>query len=172
MQPDLIEGSKAREEARSKLPHLFEVFGGDKPLLGDPAVIDAVLRGFFVRVSELRIEVHKEKMTGTECVNALRELSRKTADKFMGRTEEYARQSWFSVDQLGAYLDQICTGAGGKEQAAEAFFLHLASRAFEIMRAHEEEEIDDEVAKFRIDVLIEDARQALLGLELQEQEEE
>lgn len=172
MQPDLIEGSKAREEARSKLPHLFEAFGGDKPLLGAPAVLDAVLRSFFVSVSELRIAVHKQELTGAECLNAMRDLSRKMADTFMGRSDEYARESWFSVNQLGVYLDKICEGAGGKEQAAEAFFLHLAARAFEIMRAHEDEEIDDEVAQFRIDVLIEDARQALLGIELQEPEEE
>lgn len=172
MQPDLIEGSKAREEARSKLPHLFDVFAGNKPLLGEPAVIDSVLRSFFVRISELRIAVHKEEITGTQCVEDLRDLSRKMADTFMGRTGEYAKEPWFTVPQLGAYLDQICTGAGGPEQAAESFFLHLAARVFEIMRAHEEEEIDDEVAQFRIDALIEDARQALLGLELQEPEEE
>lgn len=165
MQPDLIEGSKARAEAKRKEPHLFDAFAQEGDQLGDPVVVDALVRGFFVRLSELRIQVHKQEVSPEECLNQIQTLSQNIADIFTGKKSGYVKSSWNTDAQLGAYIHQVCTGAGSPEQATKSFFLHMASRVFETMRAHEEEEIDDEVMQFQIDATVEDTTQVLLGLE-------
>lgn len=158
-----IEGTAERAADRGRAEG-FEAFDSQDDNLGMPDVVDSLVRGFLALVMQQRIKAHAEELTVEALQKAIVEASKRMADTFMGYTSDYAKSAWNTPEHLGAYIAANYEGAGSPDEAAEAFFLRLAADMMLIAKEHEEERIDDEVAQFQVDALVEQACQTLLGL--------
>lgn len=158
-----------RDELMSKQPHFLEQLADKRENLGDPDVLDSLLRQFVVSMAGWRAQVNSEKMKPTEMLNLIQAEAKRLAGVFMGDdTANYVPVPWFSRKQLGAYIDSVCDNAGGPDDAAESLLLHFAAQVSAAMKAHEDDEIDDDVAKFRMEAAMEDVAMVLRGLEFPE----
>lgn len=157
-----IEGSAERIADRGR-DQLFGSALADNALNSITSV-EAVVRSFATRVTQVRAEYNADKITDVQAKAQVDALAQEYADAFMGKSKDYTPTPWNSVEQLGQYLAGVIEGDSTAETAARDFMLYIAAQLLQVMVEHEEERIDDEVAQFRLDTLIEDAVYALLGL--------
>lgn len=169
--PREIEGSPERAADRGRAEG-FEAFESDKENLGSPTVIDGLLRGYAGRLIDMRTDVHNETSTVAELKAKIEAEATTLADIFMGKDAHYVPSNWNSPDGLGAYIAANAEGAGSPDDAAKALFLRFAADLMMIAKDHEDEEITDDAAQFRIDALIEDTTNMLQGVSPVEDEEE
>lgn len=169
--PRSVEGSLARVQDRGR-EQGFESFAVEGVHLGSPDVVDGLVRQFLGEVIAARIDVHTDKITPEACQHRIESAASKYAGIFMGKDPDYAPSSWNTPAQLGAFIAANYANAGPPDQAVNALFLRLAADTMILAQEHEEEAVDDEVAEFRTDALVEGAVNTLLGLPEIEDEEE
>lgn len=160
------EGSKDRAEDRGRPQGLefFEQADTEAGYLGDPEVVDLIVRQFLMAVHDVRTRWAAGKETKpTEAVKAIVE---RHAAIFMGKDKAYQSAPWNSPEQLGKHLVERIPLDVPHAEAAEAFFWDLANQVLDAASAYADGEIDDDDAKFRIEVMAEEATHALLGLRI------
>lgn len=157
-----IEGSAARIADRGR-DQLFGDALADNAL-NSVTSVEAVVRSFATRVTEVRARYNADEITDVQAKAEVDALAQEYADAFMGKSKDYTPTPWNSVEQLGQYLAGVIEDGAQPETAARDFMLYIAAQLLQIMVEHEGEKIDDEVAQFRLDTLIEDSVYALLGV--------
>lgn len=162
MTKESIEGSAARAADRGR----DQLFGDSLPdnALNSITTVEPVVRSFAAKVTDVRVRYNTDKITDAQAREEVDALAQQYADMFMGKTRDYAALPWNTTEQLGAFLANVIEGDASPMTAARDFFLYIAAQLLQIMVEHEGENIDDEVAQFRLDTLIEDAVYALLGV--------
>jgi hypothetical protein len=111
------------------------------------------------------VRYHKDEISGEQAVSAAGALAQRYAAIFMGRDSAYFALPWNSPEQLGASLARRFAEAPQPEDAVEVFLAMAAADLMAILVEREDDAIDDDAARFRIDALIEDTAHALLGLD-------
>jgi hypothetical protein len=164
-----IEGSAARAADRGR-DQLFEGALSDKGL-NSLSAVDAVIRSFAGKVTQVRADYNADKITDAQAREEVASLAQEYADVFMGKSSDYVAQPWNTPEQLGAYLVAVMDGKAEPETAARDFLLYIAAQLLQVMVEHESGKLDDDVAQFRVDALLEDADYALLGIPQQEMPE-
>jgi hypothetical protein len=130
--------------------------------LGDPAIVDMLVREFLGAVVDIRIAYNAGEEAAP--VARLRQTSIRFARIFYGEDKRYQPlKPWNSSEQLGVEIEQRLSLAHGDGNAAEHLFITLASDAVAVLAAHEQGTISEEVARFRLDVLIEESHALLIG---------
>lgn len=158
-----IEGSPERAADRGR-EQGFEYFAQEGQPLGSPEVTEGLVRQFLSECIDARLAIHEERLTPEAGKAKMQAASKRYAAIFMGADSSYAASPWNTPEGLGAYIAANYEGAGDKDEACEALFLRLAADMMKLARAHEDEEIDDDVAQFQTEALVEDAVLTLLGL--------
>ena len=137
-----IEGTKERAADRGWMG--LDVPEGDA--LNSPTVAESIVREFLGKVIDLRAKYNADKINGEQTLEKIKEQAQAYADIFMGKASGYAKTD--------------CN-----DTAAYAFFLYLASSLTEhAIIPHENDELDEDDARFRMDALVDDAILLLLGL--------
>jgi hypothetical protein len=160
------EGSQARAEDRGRPQGLefFEQPEADGGYLGDPDVVDVLVRQFLGEVHGVRLAWSMgTEENPTEAVAA---LVKRYAGIFMGSDPDYQAMPWNSPGQLGQHLIERIPLDVPQEEAASTFFMDLANQVLEAAESYASGEIGDEDAKFRIDVMADEATHALMGLRI------
>jgi|694.fasta_scaffold72758_2 hypothetical protein len=159
-----IEGSPERARDRGRLG--FDLPEGEGGLLTDPVIVESQVRAFLAEVLDVRKGYNGGTIRGEDASGLIRAIAKRYADRFMGiAADGFSFTDWNSPEQLGQYLQRQLIGVV-EEQAAEAFFLRLASDFIEhIVVPHEEDKITEDAVTFRFDAAVEDATFALRGLE-------
>ena len=167
IQANEIENSRQRQADRGR-PFGFEAFEPDpqnRPFLGDRAVVEGLVRSFAGDIVEHRKQFNLDKTEGTVIVKAIEGLTERYGKIFMGQDAAYRAQPWNSAEQLGVALNKrMGLDPEPPEKAATALFWRLSADLLDAISDHEGDQIDDETAQFRLDVLIEETTLALLGL--------
>lgn len=169
--PRTIEGSPERAADRGQ-EQGFEYFAQEGQQLASPEVAESLLRQFLTECLEARVAIHEGKATPDAAKARMQDAAKRYAAIFMGRDKAYAASPWNSPEGLGAFIAANAEGAGDKDQACESLFLRLAADLMKIAKAHEDDEMDDEVAQFQTDALVEDALMMLLGLPAESEDPE
>jgi hypothetical protein len=155
-----IDPKRAKERGQ---PFGLEWLEDDRPSLGDPAIVEGQVRGFVGAVVAVRADYNADKLSGPEAQKRVLDECQKYADLFMGKSKEFAPMGQWNTP---AHLGQRLVNSGieaAPETAAATFFKWHAAFVATIAADHEANRIDDEQAKFRIDVLIDDMIETLLG---------
>lgn len=143
---------------------MFAPITPNKPYLMSLDVMDNLVRGFLIKIADIRAQQNGDKITHEQAVQAISDLTQEYADILEGKNDEYSFQPWNSVDQLGAYISTLFESVP-KEKAIKTYFSHMANVFLrDIIVPVEDDEIVEEAATFRINVLVEDAVKALQGL--------
>lgn len=143
---------------------MFAPIDSKKPYLLSLDVLDNLLRGFLIKVADIRGLYNSDNLDDKKAVQAVADLCKEYADILQGNTEEYSAAPWNSEDQLGAYISTLFVDVP-KEEAVNTYLLRMAQTfTDQVLIPVEEDQIDEEVATFRIDYTIEDAAKAFIGL--------
>lgn len=140
------------------------VFDGDKPALNTIEGVEGVVRAFVKRMVDFRA-AYLEKGRAESATGFVETEAKSLREVFFGRDGDYAATPWNSPDQLGyAFGDRVRLD-GSPEDVMLAYWVRFASDLFDLMAKHEGG-MDDDKAKFALDVMVEEAVYALLGLPL------
>lgn len=104
--------------------------------------------------------------TNTDFLVSGEEIAARMADAFFGRDPDFEATPWNDPLQLGYGFGSRVGLEGDAEQVMLAFWIGLASSAQKLAESYSSGEIDGEQASFQLEVLIEEARYALLGMPL------
>ncbi len=171
MGKETLPGSRERAADRGR-DELFDLnIAGDNPL-ASLEVTEAVVRQFASDIVGIRVRYNSDKITDVEARAQTKDAAQRYADIFMGKSSEYSPSPWNSAEQLGVHLSAVLSGNSEPDVAARDFLLYVASELLTLMAEFEADKIDEEVAHFRTDCLIEDAVRALMGLPAEEQPED
>ena len=156
-----IEGTKERAADRGWMG--LDVPEGDA--LNSPTVAESIVREFLGKVIDLRAKYNADKINGEQTLEKIKEQAQAYADIFMGKASGYAKTDWNTPERLGAHIAAAIGDDETNDTAAYAFFLYLASSLTEhAIIPHENDELDEDDARFRMDALVDDAILLLLGL--------
>jgi hypothetical protein len=156
-----MEKSRLDENMQDGLKAVSDgVKGGN--YLGDPVVVDQLVRDFFSVIFSERAKWHE---TGdTEAVqNRITEVCRSYGIVFMGESSAYVAQPWNSVHRLGAYLTATVEDAGDFASPGEAYFNFLAVQALNASMAMEDGSMTEDEVKAGMTDVVTDAVNVLLG---------
>jgi hypothetical protein len=164
MKPEEVEHSKARAEERGK-PIGFEWLNDDRDSLGNPLVVEGLVRSFLGFVSGVRKDYNADAIEGPDATLKIDAEAGRLADIFLGKSKVYMPLGYNSVQVLGNRL--VTAGFGGDPEAStKEMFLSAASRLMDAMVEHENGTLPDEDIPFRTGVIIDDTMEYLMGASL------
>jgi hypothetical protein len=154
--PREIEGTAERAADRGRSFFDFPNLEG-APYLGDPEVVDGIVRGFVGGIVNIRAAFYQDKIAGEAAATQTFDTIKETAAIFSGQASDYQLMpSWNKPEGVGAYVLKRRGGTMPADQALEALFTIYAELTIEVFDQHARGAIDDGIAKFRPDVNIED----------------
>ena len=157
----LIEGSKERAAERGSDWGFVGLSDGS---LMRPDIVQNLVREFLGKVIDVRTSYNAGTLPGDEAPAKIKAIADDYAAIFLGKSKDYEALPWNSVEYLGLHLSTLLKGEEPPEEAPCAYFLYLASTLIDtIVVPHEDDEIGEEAVNFRIDALVDDAVNALLG---------
>ncbi|CAG9168149.1 hypothetical protein [Cupriavidus pinatubonensis] len=136
-----------------------------KPSLGQLAVVSRLVREFVQRVLETRAAWHKGEPGAADPLAVYLEDARRMGNIFLGRDARYHAQPWNSIRRLGITLRVLLpeeTEHYG--DPGTALFMWLATQAATAAAAIETGQSED-VIRRKLDAVVDDVTQRLLGLE-------
>ena len=153
-------------EDRSGLKFSLPDPNDPRPSLTTLEGCEAAVREFVVKVVGLRGDYleHPAQWPPERVKTSLTELANEARDTFYGRTQAYQTTAWNSPQELGAYLPERVRISGDPEAVLRAFFIQLAGRVINLAVEHEAGSLDDGQARFGLDIVVEEAVYALMGL--------
>lgn len=130
--------------------------------LGDPQLVDRLVRDFFSVVISERAKFH-ETGDGDAAEQRIAELCTSYARMFMGESDHYVAQPWNSPHRLGNYLRAVTPDVADYPTPAEAYFNVLAVQALSASVAIEEGIVSEAEAQGELTAVVNDAVNVLLG---------
>ncbi len=144
--------------------YLDDLVATGKPSLGQLAVVSRLVREFVQRVLETRAAWHKGEPGAKDPIAVYTEDARRMGDIFLGRDEQYDAQPWNTRRRLGNVLAVLLpqeTEHYG--DPGTALFMWLAAQAATAAAAIEQGQSED-VFRRKLDAVVDDVTQRLLGL--------
>lgn len=130
--------------------------------LGDPALVEQLVRDFFVIIFSERSKFH-ENSDGAAAEAAIDDACRRYAKVFMGESKSYVAQPWNSPHRLGNFLRATVPDVGDYESPGIAYFNFLAVQGLNASIALESGEVAEEEVQAEMTAVIDDAVDVLLG---------
>ena len=165
MKPVQEEHSKARAEDRGQ-PIGFEWLEDTRERLGDPVVVEGLIRGMLLNVSRIRTDYNADKIEGEKAASMIEGEAERVANIFQGKDKAYAAMMWNTPEILGARLVEAGFGED-PATSVQAALLSSVSRLIDEMMEHEKGELEDEDISFRVEVIIDDTMEYMLGASLE-----
>lgn len=157
-----IEGSAARAADRGKAEDLgFQV--SDKPSLGNPDVVRALVSEFAASVVAIRGEWLRAGGGGKPS-DRVRELAQEYGRAIMGHDDRYAVLPWNNPDRLGRRIRLVVPEEPGVSDPGELLFLTVGASLLEISAAHEAGRLPDADAERHTKAMLEDTANLILGV--------
>lgn len=135
------------------------VLGGN--YLGDPVVVDQLVRDFMGAVFSARAEWH-ESGDASAAEQRIGHLCKQYGAVILGQGAGHTAQPWNSPHRLGAMLRVLVEDSADFESPGEAYFHFLAVQALNAAIALESGANEDEV-KHSMSVVVADAVDVILG---------
>lgn len=130
--------------------------------LGNPQVVEQLVRDFFVVIFSERAKFH-EGGNGDAATARIKEVCKSYGDVFMGESKDYTPQPWNSPHRLGNYLRAVLTDVNSFSSPGEAYFDFLAVQALNASIALEEGAMSEDDVKAGMQEVTDDAVNVLLG---------
>jgi hypothetical protein len=155
-----IEGSRERAADRGRQEDLGWPEGG-KPSLGDPTVVNGLVRDFATEVIGIRTDYNRGKLSGDEAKRRIRAAARQWGDIFMGRSGDFAALPW-NKQSLGAQIRRVLAVADDADPG-ETLFLELARSITDVAVEHEAGRLSDPAAKQHLRDALGSVAELLMG---------
>ena len=163
MDPKEIEGSPDRAADRGRAEDLgFPM--GDKPSLGSPEVVAGIMTEFASGVVDARKRYNQDKLTGEQAQAKVRELAAEYGAVVMGRDARYQALPWNDPSRLGRRIKLVTSPIDGVTDPGEQLFLTVGMSLIDIAKAHEDERMSDDDAQAKIQEMLQDTAQLVLGV--------
>jgi hypothetical protein len=162
IEPILTGAARARDRgAAEDFP--FPIVGPS--YLGDPDVVEGILRTLAASVAAVRADYNAGHVEGPASTAAIAKLVEAAAPAFIGADAAYDEVPGWNAPAGGIVPFLRARGFADDTAAGtvEACLLNFAHRIINGMIAHEEDG-DDEAGKFSVDSAVEDAVADLMGL--------
>lgn len=139
---------------------------GQKNYLGDPDVVDQLVRGYLSSCLSLLSNFEDGTVGNVDDASGkLLALALKTAAVFMGEDPNYVAQPWNSPNRLGFYLRALKPPhMEDYARPADAYFAAIGTAAIQHSIAQSNGEISELESKEGLDMIRNDAIAALLGV--------
>lgn len=161
--PIEIEGTPERAADRGRQEDLgFSL--SDKPSLGAPAVVEALVSRFSGEVVGIRKRYNEGRLTGEEAQDAVRDLATEYGAVVMGRDARYAALPWNSPERLGRRIRLVVPATDDVDDPGELLFLSVGLSLLELAAAHEEGRLDDAQAQQASADMLQDVVRLVLGV--------
>ncbi len=158
-----IEGSEERARDRGEpigFGHFAEA--SDKPFLGDPDVVEGLLRAFLSSAHDAAGQAGaSDKIAG---------LIETLAGAFYGQSSDYDAQPFNSPEQLGRFINEQLGTSEDEAKTVPMLLWNLVTEVFAVRADLIGEKIDDDAAQFRVNAAVDDAARILIGLEIADAE--
>jgi hypothetical protein len=134
-----------------------------KPALGDPAIVDGLVRRFAKRVFDTRAAFHMGEPGAREPLVVIEEDARVFGEIFLGHNAAYDATPWNADDRLGMYLrvlfpeETLAYGGPGV-----VLFMWLAQQLAQGAKALEDDPDSEAHVQRRLNHVIEDVVARLL----------
>jgi hypothetical protein len=135
------------------------VLGGN--YLGDPVVVDQLVRDFMAEVFSARAAWH-ESGDGNAAVGRINHLCKQYGAVILGEGTGHVAQAWNSPHRLGAMLRVLVPDAADFDSPGEAYFQFLATQALRAAVATEEGATEADVQR-DLTAVVADAVDVILG---------
>jgi hypothetical protein len=162
MDPREIEGSAERAADRGRAEELG-MPEGDRPSLGSVDVVQGLVSEFAAHVVDVRKRYNQDKLTSTQAQASVRELASEFGGVVMGRDQRYQAMPWNDPTRLGRRIKLVTPAIDGIDDPGEQLFLTLGLSLVELAAAHEGERMSDEDVQGKVQEMLLDAAQLILG---------
>lgn len=130
--------------------------------LGDPTVVDQLVRDFMSVVFSTRAQYHQDgDDAGAE--HRIADMCRRYGEIFMGDSKAHVAMPWNAPHRLGAYLRATVEDANDYGSPGEAYFNFLAVQALNAAIALEQEAMSEVEVQSGLSDVVADAVDVLLG---------
>jgi len=164
MDPKEIEGSPERAADRGREEDLGFQAPTAQPSLGDPDVVRGLVTEFASQVVAARRAYNEDKLDGEAAIERVRELAREYGNVIMGRDRRYQPLPWNDPARLGRRIRLVVPAQDGVEDPGELLFTVVGSSLVSLAAAHEDDRMSDDDVKSKVDVMLADTCDLLLGL--------
>lgn len=162
--PKEIEGSPERAADRGREEDLGFPAPGALPYLGDALVVRGLVSEFAGAVIGLRRLYNEDKLSGEQSLAQVHDLAVEYGGVVMGRDARYQSLPWSSPDRLGRRINLVVPAADGVTDPGELLFLTVGMSLIEIAQAHEGDRMNDDDARAKVQDMLEDTANLILGL--------
>lgn len=161
--PREIEGTPERAADRGRAEDLgFST--SDRPSLGNPDVVRALVSEFAGKVVEVRKAYNLDKFTGEQAQERIRGLAHQYGDIIMGRNSAYDALPWNSPERLGLRIRVVVPAVEGVTDPGELLFLTVGTSLASIAAAHEGGRLSDEAGEHHTKEMLEDTASLIVGV--------
>jgi hypothetical protein len=162
--PKEIEGTPERAADRGREEDLGFPSPGAMPSLGNPAVVRAMVSEFAGAVVGVRRLYNEDKLTGDQSLAQIHDLATEYGGVVMGRDARYQSLPWNSLESLGRRIKLVVAAVDGVTDPGELLFLTVGMSLVEIAQAHEDGRMSDDDAKSKVQAMLEDTANLIMGL--------
>lgn len=162
--PRSEEGSQARADDRGREEDLGFVVERDRPSLGDPGVVQALVSEFAGAVVGVRKRFNEGKLDGDKAQERVRDLAREYGDTIMGRDRRYASLPWNDPARLGRRIALAVPAVEGVTDPGEQLFMTIGTSLVELAVEHEEGRMSDDDVKQKAQEMLADTVGLILGV--------
>lgn len=137
---------------------------GDKPSLGDAAVVMSLVTEFASRVVDVRKRYNQDEITGDEAQDEVRALARDYGSIVMGGSADYTALPWNDPLRLGRRIKLVVPSIDGVSDPGELLFLTIGTSLSSLASALEAGRVSDTDGKAHTKLMLEDTASLILGL--------
>lgn len=162
--PESIEGSPERIAARGR----DQLFGLGFPVepgthsLGDPDVVESLIREFGSGVIDARVQYQRGQLSGAACTAQITSLSQRNADIFLGRDPAFTAPAWNTDGSLARTVEQRWY-IDPSPDSVQQLFMKFARLMLAAIEGVESGRVTEDVAKFDIEANTESMLDTLMG---------
>lgn len=129
----------------------------DRPYLGDPEVVDGLVRGMCSRAMEAGL-------SDGDVVGKVSAIVEDVAGVFMGRSPGYRGMPFNSPEQLGRWVNETLGTAEAEDRSVEMLLWSTLAQVMDARASFVSGAKSEDDVRFQTDAAIEDACRVLIGL--------
>ena len=156
-------------EARAERFVGWEFINAKPGSLGEPSVVDALVREYMSEVVRARKAQNEEGLPDEAVIERCDAAAIRMQDVFFGKEAEQfpPLPAWNTPEKLGVHLKRVLNMACAENEAARGAFIQLAIETIDVLLEAEEEGSKPEDWQWRIDGAVETYTALLMGRELE-----
>ena len=165
--PREVEGSaqRAADRGRSLGFDAIPISTEATPYLGDRDAVDGIVRTMLSKIIDARGKFHRQQLSGDAATKQETDAINAAAAIFNGQTPGYQLMpAWNKPEGVGNYVKQRRGWDIPAADAVRSYLAVMANLTTEVFDSYCIGHMDDEDARWRLDVNVEDITNMMLGL--------